>query len=339
MKTGTLKSSQFRKEREASWRELDSLVARMEKKSPSVLEPAELMRLPGLYRAALSSLSVARAISLDRSLLSYLENLANRAYFQIYGPRAGMGEVLGQFFARSWPAAIRAIGRPVLLSIVVMTLSAFAGYWLTTGDSEWYYTLMPGDLAGDRSPASSTESLRDALYDGGDEDGGALSAFSSFLFVHNSQIALLCFALGIALGVPTLLLLISNGLMLGTFFALYASRGLGFELGGWLIIHGGTELLAVALCGGAGLAIADGLLFPGQKSRRQALAERGRLAGVVAAGSVVMLAIAGLLEGIGRQVITDDLMRYMIGIGMLVLWSLYFLSGRRDAAPDGAGHG
>ena len=69
MKRTTLKSSQFRKEREASWRELDALVARMEQKSTVALEPSELMRLPTLYRAALSSLSVARAISLDRSLL------------------------------------------------------------------------------------------------------------------------------------------------------------------------------------------------------------------------------------------------------------------------------
>ncbi|WP_119299565.1 stage II sporulation protein M [Dongia deserti] len=338
MKRTILKSSQFRKEREASWRELDSLVGRMEKRSTAALEPSELMRLPTLYRAALSSLSVARAISLDRSLLAYLENLANRAYFQIYGPRAGLGEVLAGFFARSWPNAVRATGRPALLSIAVTILSALAGYWLTMADMEWYYTLMPEDLAAGRSPASSTESLRAVLYDGDDADGGALSAFSSFLFVHNSRIALLCFALGIALGVPTLLLLVSNGLMLGSFFALYASRGLGFELGGWLIIHGGTELLAVALCGGAGLALADAFLFPGQKTRLQSLAERGRLAGLVALGAVFMLAIAGILEGIGRQVITDDLMRYTIGIGMLVLWSFYFLTGDRSSPQDGSSH-
>ena len=338
MKRATLKSSQFRKEREASWRELDGLVARMEQKSTVALEPSELMRLPTLYRAALSSLSVARAISLDRSLLGYLENLANRAYFQIYGPRASMGEVLVGFFADSWPAAVRALGRPILLSILVTIVSALAGFWLTSADVEWYYILMPEGLASGRSPASATEALRSALYDGADAGGGSLTAFSSYLFVHNAQIALLCFALGIALGVPTLLLLISNGLTLGSFFALYASRGLGFELGGWLIIHGGTELLAVALCGGAGLAIADGLLFPGQKTRLQSLADRGRLAGLVALGTVSMLAIAGILEGIGRQVITDDLTRYAIGIAMLALWSLYFLSGRRDAPQEGGGN-
>jgi uncharacterized membrane protein SpoIIM required for sporulation len=334
-----LKSSQFRQEREQSWRELDDLVGRMESRSPSVLEPAELIRLPSLYRAALSSLSVARAISLDRSLLAYLENLANRAYFQIYGPRARLGEVLWQFFDVSWPGAVRALARPILLSIAVMVLSALAGFWLTSANSEWYYTLMPGDLAAGRSPASSTESLRDALYDGGDHDGGLLTVFSSYLFVHNSQIGLLCFSLGIALGVPTLLLLVQNGMMLGSFFALYHSRDLGYELGGWLIIHGGTELLAVALCGGAGLAIADGLLFPGQKARLQSLTERGRLAGLVALGAVLMLAVAGVLEGIGRQVITDDAIRYLIGIGMLLMWTLYFQSGRRYQMDEARRHG
>jgi uncharacterized membrane protein SpoIIM required for sporulation len=339
MKRGTLKSSQFRKEREASWRELDQLVARMEAKSPSVLEPAELMRLPTLYRAALSSLSVARAISLDRSLLGYLENLANRAYFQIYGPRAGMGRVLGQFFTEAWPHAVRTLARPIMLSVLVMMLSACAGYWLTQHDVEWYYTLMSQDIADGRSPASATDDLRAALYDGADAGGDSLSAFSSFLFVHNSRIALLCFALGIALGVPTLLLLISNGMMVGTFFALYAGRGLGFELGGWLIIHGGTELFAIALCGGAGFALADGLLFPGQKTRLRSLADRGRLAGTVALGSVGMLLVAGVLEGIGRQVITDDWTRYAIGIGMLALWALYFRSGRDSESAGAADHG
>jgi len=91
----------------------------------------------------------------------------------------------------------------------------------------------------------------------------------------------------------------------------------------------------VALCGGAGLAIADAFLFPGQKTRLQSLADRGRVAGLVALGTVVMLAIAGILEGIGRQVITDDLARYGIGLGMLAFWSLYFLSGRRTLDVDG----
>ena len=48
--------------------------------------------------------------------------------------------------------------------------------------------------------------------------------------------------------------------------------------------------------------------------------------------AVVMLAVAGLLEGVGRQTILDDSSRYAIGVGMLVGWCLYFYvpRGRRS---------
>jgi hypothetical protein len=47
------------------------------------------------------------------------------------------------------------------------------------------------------------------------------------------------------------------------------------------------------------------------------------------AGVVAMLACAGLLEGVGRQIIIDDVVRYAIGLTMLVLWLAYFYLPRR----------
>ena len=83
-----LKSSEFRKGRQDSWRELEGLVGRVERRGVRSLSLDELQRLPILYRAALSSLSVARTIALDRNLLLYLESLALRAFLAVYGPRA-----------------------------------------------------------------------------------------------------------------------------------------------------------------------------------------------------------------------------------------------------------
>ena len=60
-----LKSHRFRQEREADWRRLDRLLGRVEKGSAASLSYEEMVALPELYRSALSSLSVARAISLD----------------------------------------------------------------------------------------------------------------------------------------------------------------------------------------------------------------------------------------------------------------------------------
>ena len=82
-----LKSFEFRREREKTWRELEKLVDTVEKNGVRGLSARQLARLPQLYRAALSGLSVARAISLDKNLVDYLESLCARAYFCVYGTK------------------------------------------------------------------------------------------------------------------------------------------------------------------------------------------------------------------------------------------------------------
>ena len=335
MDSAVLKSTQFRREREPSWREHEGLLEKLRRGSPRNLTPQELTRLPTLYRGALSSLSVARSISLDQGLLAYLESLANRAYFQIYGPRSGFGAVAGAFLRRGFPAAVQALAGPILLSILLTAVAAVAGYFLCIHDAEWYYTLMPDSMAQGRMPSSTTAELRKILYETEPPPGDLLSAFASFLFVHNAGIGIVCFALGFAFGLPTALLLIQNGLMLGAFLALYVGHGLGIELGAWLIIHGSTELLAIALAGGAGFALARALLFPGGKARLTALAETGRTAGQVALGCVLMFCVAGLLEGFARQWVLALWARYAIGGLMLLFWALYFLQPVAARDDDG----
>ena len=115
-----------------------------------------------------------------------------------------------------------------------------------------------------------------------------------------------------------------NGLMLGAFLALFVSHGLGTQAGGWLMIHGVTELFAVTLAGAAGFRLGWALCFPGRHSHRAALAEAGRIAATVMAGVVLMLGVAGLLEGFGRQLITPTSARYGIALATALVWGLYF---------------
>lgn len=330
IKSPPLKSAQFRREREAGWRALEGLLERAEKAGLRNLPADDLLLLPSLYRATLSALSVARSISLDRNLVGYLETLAARAYFQIYGPRASLSSVIGTFLTRTLPHAVRELKWPILLAAAILFLGALGGYALTMANADWFYTFVDGGLAGDRNPAASTDSLRETLFDPPPRTD-FLAIFASALFAHNAKITLLCFTLGIAFGIPTLLLLFTNGLMLGAFFALFASRGLGVDMMGWLWIHGTTEIFAIILGGGAGCALGEAALFPGHKSRLRNLADRGRLAGVVALGAVLMLFVAGGLEGIGRQTITDTTLRLGIGSIMLLGWLGYFsLAGDRQ---------
>jgi uncharacterized membrane protein SpoIIM required for sporulation len=323
-----LKSAQFRREREAAWRELEELLARQDKGGLKSLTAAELNRLPVLYRGAISSLSVATAISLDKNLLDYLTALVGRAYIAVYGAKRRPGEAVAEFFRWRFPAVVRRYFAFVLAAYALLGLGVVTGYRLTLADPEQFYSLVPEAQAEGRNPAASTQELRDILYLGGEKD--RLSVFAAFLFTHNSKVGLLCFALGFAAGVPVIYLLFSTGLSLGALAALYQTRGLGPELWAWVLPHGVTELSAVCLCGAAGMVIGASLVFPGRHTRLRNLALHGREVALLAVGAVAMFLVAGMIEGLFRQLVLDVAVRWGLAAATLIFWSWYFLAvGRR----------
>ncbi|MGP7796726.1 stage II sporulation protein M [Sphingomonas sp. CLY1604] len=329
-----LNASRFRAAHEAEWTRLDTLLGRIEKRSVRVLSDDDLLALPLLYRATLSSLSVARETSLDRALIAYLEQLCARAYFQLYGVSDSAWRDLRRFFTHGWPGAVASLWRETLVMAVLTVLGGIVAYALVRADPSWFYGIIPEGLAGGRDPAASAEALRTTLYHN-KEDG--LGIFASFLFGHNAQIAIFAFALGFAFVVPTALLILYNGLMLGAMIAVFADKGLGPNFCAWLAIHGTTEMFAIVISGAAGMRIGTAIAFPGRRTRMAALVDAGRTAAIAVAGVVLMLAVAAILEGIGRQVVTSDGLRAGIGAAMLAAWMVYYYGlGRRHAPRPSA---
>ena len=312
----------FRAEREADWARLEAILDRVERKSPKALDDDELFALPVLYRATLSSLSVARATSLDRGMVDYLEGLSLRAYLYLYGIERGIGRRIAAFFLFDWPAAIRSLWIETWVAFALLAAGTAAGYLLVQSDPSWFNALMPGGMAEGRGPDASAASLKAILYS--KEGNNFLGPFAAQLFTHNAQISLLCFALGFAFGVPTMMLVIYNGAMIGALMQVYVAKGLGIELTAWLSIHGTTELYAIVLSAAAGLRIGTAIAFPGTKSRMSAARDAGQLGATAMVGVVLMLAVAGLLEGFARQLVNTETMRFTIGGAMMALWLAYF---------------
>lgn len=318
----SLKSHKFRLEREEGWKQLEHSLKRLENRSIRSLTDAEMIALPALYRATLSSLSVARATSLDQDVIAYLESLSTRAYFAIYGNQTRMTTRIKHFFLIGWPQAVQNLTRETRASALIMFLGALLAFVMVSTNMDWYFSFIPESLMDTRTPASTVAELRETLYHDGDESG--LTSFASFLFSHNARIAILAFALGFAFAIPSVALILYNGCTLGAFIALFVEKGLGFEVGGWLIIHGATEIFAIILAGAAGMKIGWTVAFPGEKSRMEALGLAGAEAASVLGGVVIMLFLAGLLEGYGRQLITNDFIRYAVGFTTLAMWLAYF---------------
>ncbi|MFN0060444.1 MAG: stage II sporulation protein M [Planctomycetota bacterium] len=329
METFQLRSTQFRREREAAWQELDGLLRRVDRSGVRSLSALELGRLPVLYRGALSSLSVARAISLDRNVIQYLQGLVGRAYVVVYTNKRSFLQVVVEFLSARFPQLVRQYRWHVLASTLVLGAGTATGFIQTLNEPERYYSFVDAGLAAGRDPSATTESLRDALYYQHDPDGG-LVTFASFLFVHNSKIGIMCFALGFVPAIAVFYLLFTNGLMLGAFAALFHSRGLSREFWAWILPHGFTELTAIVLCGAAGLALGESLVFPGASGRLQNLARKGREAGNIVIGAAFMLCGAGLIEGIFRQMVHSVPVRYSVAVATALLWIGYFhICGRR----------
>lgn len=317
-----LRSLRFRKERESDWEELESIVDRGLRRGLSSLEHDEIERLPTLYRSALASLAVARGTALDRAMVDYLESLAARAYLLVYGSRRTVRDPILAFLLERFPSEVRRLVPELGLAMLLFAAGLAVASALTLADSSWFYAFVSTEMAAGRTPTATTDALRLALYDGGGADA-ALTAFASFLFTHNARIGMAAFALGVLGGVPTAALLFANGLTLGAFVGLYADRGLLVPLLGWLLPHGIPEILGVLLCGAAGLALGRAVLFPGPLAVRHALVGAGRRAAVVAFGAVLLFALAGGIEGVFRQIVRDDQLRFglaLFDVLFLALW-------------------
>ncbi|VWX53454.1 stage II sporulation protein M [Novosphingobium sp. 9U] len=319
-----LRSDRFRIEREADWQRLDAIVTAMERGRLRRISDEDLLALPQLYRTVASSLSIARAISLDAATLGYLESLVQRAWFVVYGPRSSLIDWLRTFLGSGWSRSVRGLGLDLALAFAVMCAGVLVGWLLVAHDPEWYQALVPGQFADTRVPGASREALRATLFGHGEQDG--LGAFAAYLFSNNAGVSILAFALGFAFGVPTLLLLVQNTAILGAMLWLYHGAGLTMDFAAWIGVHGTTELSAILLSGGAGLHIGRAMAFPGNRSVLAAASEAGRRAAQVMAGVVIMLVVAAILEGFARQLVDNTPGRLAIGGFMLALWCAYFFA-------------
>lgn len=283
------------------------------------------------YRRSATELARVRAFSPDKRLADFIEHGVANAHFAVYRRnRPKFRDIVeGAIFAV--PEAVRSLWKYHLLSFCLFFGSGLVAYIAVMYAPDTFYIFIDREFAGGRDPYASREFLAQTLgpqETSLDQDVN----FSSMLFVNNTRVSFMCFAWGAILGVPTIYLLVKNGLMLGAFIAVFFRAGLGVETIAWLGPHGVPELGAIVLAGGAGMAIGHTVLNPGKRSRQDALTDVAKRACIVALGCIPMLATAGLIEGIFRQSYASIGLRYGLMILMMVIFGGWLFFVRRPRA-------
>jgi len=295
-----------------AWARLDDLTARAGR-GLRRLSPSELDELVALYQRVSTHLSYAQTYLRDPALSAALSRRVARAAAVIYGVRPRTWRALAAFFALTFPAAVWHCRRAVAVSAALFFVPALVvGLWLGTSARA--------------RDATGSETARRAYIERDFSDyyrSEPAAAFASEVFVNNVGVAILAFAVGVALCLPTAYVLASNGAQLGAAAGLFTAAGRQAQFWGLVLPHGLLELTSVCVAGAAGLRLGWVLVEPGDRPRATALAAEGRRAVVIVVGLIVTFGVAGTIEGFVTGSGLPTAVRVGIGVaaeGAFVSW-------------------
>ncbi len=310
------------------WDELEAVMKRQENDAYRRMSFDEIKRLHYLYQRASADLAKINTFSAEAHLRSYLESLVGQAYNLIYGTKQQPVRFRPvKWFWRTFPQTFRRHFQAFALSLSIMMLGCLFGGAAIVIDSEAKAVLMPFEHLqmdpGRRVAMEESGSEYDRLK-------GAKGSFSAFLMTHNTRVSILVLALGMTWGIGTVMLLFTNGVMLGAVAADYIAAGQGTFLLGWLLPHGAVEIPSILIAGQAGLMLADALI---RRSDGRPRGERLRAVGpdvvTLIGGVALMLVWAGIVEAFFSQY-HAPIMPYSVKIAfgtletVLLILFLYF---------------
>ena len=234
-----------------------------------------------------ADLAEARARNADPDRVRALESLVLRGHAMLYAPQPTPLMQGWRGILLAFPAAVRGAWRPIALATIATLAGGLWGYAEVARDPASAAVLLAGGWE---------HNAEESFQDNPDNHGGN-PVRGVFYFTHNASVALNVFALGATAGVGTVLMLIYNGIILGATFAVVGSLHTTRGLLAFILPHSGVELTAIIIAAAAGLRLADGMLRPGWRTRREAFTLAARAALPLALGAASLLIIAGLVEG------------------------------------------
>lgn len=311
--------------RSQHWQRLAELVARASRaRGLRSLSGEELLEFGRLYRRAASELSHARARGLDAAELAFLNALVGRAYGLLYVTRSSGWRGLLRFFRQELPRSFRAHARLIGLSAALFLGPALLGALLALRSPDLLAAVSP-------TAAAAIESLQERHAPGRDwlpADFRPLAG--SFIMVNNIQVSFLAFGAGILLGLGTMLLLVYNGFLLGAIAAGLSRTPAAAQFWGFVAPHGVLEIPTIIISAAAGFLLALAVVEPGEHSRLDALRLAGREAAVLMSGVILLLAIAGLVEGLFSPSLVPVPAKLSVAAILAVAFASYaLLAGRK----------
>ena len=316
------------REQRQEWGKFGDLLRKSRKGGLKQLPEGELRTFGRLYRGVTADLARARTYGAPASVLRSLERWAASGHNLLY--RVGGESIVSvrRWMTSEFPRAVRLNYRPILLAVLLLFGPMGVSFGLVRANPV-LARYMTSSAMLERAENTRRGDINAAFVE---IPGTVMPLASSNLITNNVQVALLAFAGGVLAGAGTVLLLVFNGVRLGTVLGLYANEGLLGVILAFVFPHGFMELTAICLAGGAGLWLGSAILMPGRHTRRAALQLRGREALSLLAGVVGLLVIAGIVEGFYSPSGLPAIAKFAFGSASAALLAVYFTAAGRKKA-------
>ena len=303
--------TQFIEKNKLFWEELEAILDKPVKDAD---------KLSGLFVKVSSDLSYARTFYPNRSVRLYLNNLTQRVFDSMQTDEDKFEfKQITNFFRHILPQEIYNSRKALLSSLAIFLIALGIGII-----SSKYNPDFPKIILGNEYIKMTEKNIADgdpmAVY----KDDRKLNMFFG-ITTNNIRVALLAFVLGIIGAVGTVIVLLSNGIMVGAFQYFFLTKGLFWVSFLTIWIHGTIEISAIIIAGGAGIVMGNGLLFPKTYDRNTSLQIAALRALRIILGTVPLFIIAGLLESfVTRQTELPTFIKVtIIGLSALLIFIMW----------------
>jgi uncharacterized membrane protein SpoIIM required for sporulation len=326
-----MRQDRFEQQHLPLWEELTLLLDDLERpRRKRQLSADRYARLPWLYRQLCNHYAHARGRHYSPDLEQQLHVLVLQGHRALYRQGGGGWQPLIPFITNGFPRALRRNARYFWLAAALFLLPALLIGVLCYSDPDLIYSVL------DEQQVLDIE----VMYDPFNGKPGRLEGRSSetdfqmfgYYIANNIGIGFRTFAGGILAGVGTLLLLLFNGLVLGS-VAGHLTR-IGYQDTFWSFVsgHGAFELTAIVICGAAGLLLAHAIVAPGQWTRLEALKRNARDALKLVMGAALMLLLAAFIEAFWSSSGVASEIKYLVAALLWLLVAAYLAgAGQRGA--------
>jgi len=313
------------------WEELAAFHERIQSARLTNLSAADLREYGQLYRQAASDLAYMTTYYPSSERTAYLNRLVAVGHESIYRNRAPVWAGVMIFFLVTFPQTIRRNYRYFLFATGLFLGTGLLSFFMARNDEAYVYlAASPEMVAMVKAGIMWTDAIEEESQLG----------VSGAIMTNNIWVSILAFAYSAGLGILTLYIVLTNGIMLGSVAALCHNYPVGDPIAprfwAFVLPHGTIELTVIFIAAAAGFILADSLIHPGPYPRRQSFRLRSVEALHLLLGSIPFLILAGFIEGfVSPSSSIPQTFKYIFGIVMgLGFYSYLFVL---DLAKTGWG--